>query len=147
MPLRKRNCSKMVLKSIIVLIRYCSQGMCFCLFIGNGPMIRHLPVRDNPDLELPLLLTKEDYCEDTNDEEEQEILYQFQDDMNVLNRLVECFPLKAYLNGYIDHRQSTSPRHDMNDFCSWEDRTLKETSSSENFTSVIYSPSCCSKPV
>uniref|UniRef100_A0A8C1L191 Sugar phosphate transporter domain-containing protein n=2 Tax=Cyprinus carpio TaxID=7962 RepID=A0A8C1L191_CYPCA len=42
---------------------------------GNGPMVRQLPVRDNPDLELPLLQTKEDYCEDTNDEEEQEILY------------------------------------------------------------------------
>lgn len=57
--------------------------------------------------------------------------------MNVLNRLVECFPIKAYLNGYIDHRQSTSPRHDINDLCSWEDRTLKETvwlSSSEHFT-------------
>ncbi len=71
--------------------------------------------------------------------------------MNVLNRLVECFPLKAYMNGHIDHRYSISPRHDMNDLCSWEDRTLKETrwvSSSEHFTSVIIcSPSCCSKPV
>lgn len=46
-----------------------------CLFIGNGPMLRQLPVRDNPDLELPLLQTKDDYCEDTNDEEEHEILY------------------------------------------------------------------------
>ncbi|XP_056305838.1 solute carrier family 35 member C2 [Danio aesculapii] len=43
--------------------------------VGNGPMVRYLPVRENPDLEFPLLQTKDDHCEDTNDEEEHEILY------------------------------------------------------------------------
>lgn len=38
-------------------------------------MVRQLPGRENPDVELPLLQTKEDYNEDTNDEEEHEILH------------------------------------------------------------------------
>ncbi|KAA0707027.1 Solute carrier family 35 member C2 [Triplophysa tibetana] len=42
---------------------------------GTNSMVRQLPGRDNPDIELPLLQTKEDYNEDTNDEEEHEILH------------------------------------------------------------------------
>ncbi|XP_065142048.1 solute carrier family 35 member C2 [Paramisgurnus dabryanus] len=42
---------------------------------GTNPMVRKLPEGDNFDLELPLLQTKGDCYEDTNDEEEHEILY------------------------------------------------------------------------
>ncbi|TRY96648.1 hypothetical protein DNTS_024262 [Danionella cerebrum] len=44
---------------------------------GNGPMVKQLPAREYPDLELPLLHTKDDFCEDTNDDEEHEILHYY----------------------------------------------------------------------
>lgn len=39
----------------------------YWIFVGNGTTVRSLPGRENPDMELPLLISRDD-CSDAEDE-------------------------------------------------------------------------------